>query len=209
VNVTATPSVLSVLVTEPLALDLVNTRMFLAGDWVDLLDSPDDRTAWLRLLAPRLGDGDLDGALTDETVDALKSVRAHAAAAVEPARHGSRPPAKALAGLNDALRAAPTTTRAGWDGDAVTLDVRRSGGLATRLAAVFAEETVRLLAGPDIRDVRLCDAPACVMLFLPRNPRRRWCTPDICGNRARVARYYLRHKADPAGIASAHRPDGH
>lgn len=191
---TAAPTLLSVLVDEPPALDLVNTRMFLASAWVDLLDNPDDRAAWLRVLAPRLGDDDLDGVLTDEAADALKDVREHAAAAVEPARHGSRPPTKALTGLNDALRAAPTTTRARWDDGTVTLDVRRAGDPATRLAAAFAEETVRLLAGPDIRDVRRCDAPACVMVFLPRNPRRRWCTPEICGNRARAARYYLRHK---------------
>ena len=31
-------------------------------------------------------------------------------------------------------------------------------------------------------------------VFLPANPRRRWCSPAICGNRARVARYYQRHK---------------
>ncbi|GAA2507323.1 hypothetical protein GCM10023100_41830 [Actinocorallia cavernae] len=28
---------------------------------------------------------------------------------------------------------------------------------------------------------------------LPAHPRRRWCSPARCGNRARVARYYQRH----------------
>lgn len=184
-----------VLLEEPLPIDLVNTHMYLADSWVDLLDSREDRDAWLRTLGPRLGLDSRDtAALSDDAASALKVVRGHAAAAVEPARHGSRPPAKALAGLNDAMRAAPVTTHAGWSGEAVTVGARRGGSRAERLAAAFAEETVRLLAGPDIRDVRRCDAPACVMLFLPRNPRRRWCTPEICGNRARVARYYLRHK---------------
>ena len=184
-----------VLLDEPLPIDLVNTHMYLADSWVDLLDSREDRDAWLRTLGPRLGLDHRDtAALSDDAASALKVVRGHAVAAVEPARHGSRPPAKALAGLNDALRAAPVTTLAGWSGGAVALRARRGGSRAERLAAAFAEETVRLLAGPDIRDVRRCDAPACVMLFLPRNPRRRWCTPEICGNRARVARYYLRHK---------------
>lgn len=194
----------SVLTTEPLALDLVNTRMHLAGSWVDLLDSRQDRDAWLHALAPRLDVG-AEGlctagtaSLTDEAATALKAVRRHATAAVEPARHGRKPPAGALAGLNDALRAAPATAQARWDGTAVTAETHRSGSRAARLAAVFAEATVQLLTEPDIRNVRRCDAPACVMLFLPRNPRRRWCTPSICGNRARVARYYLRHKPDRA-----------
>ncbi|HEV2241669.1 MAG TPA: CGNR zinc finger domain-containing protein [Streptosporangiaceae bacterium] len=49
-------------------------------------------------------------------------------------------------------------------------------------------------AGPAVRRVRRCEGRDCRMLFLPANPRRRWCTPDVCGNRARVARYYQRHK---------------
>jgi predicted RNA-binding Zn ribbon-like protein len=32
------------------------------------------------------------------------------------------------------------------------------------------------------------------MVFLPAHPRRRWCSPTRCGNRARVARYYQRHR---------------
>jgi predicted RNA-binding Zn ribbon-like protein len=57
---------------------------------------------------------------------------------------------------------------------------------------------VELLADPTVCDVRRCDAPTCVILFLARHPNRRWCTPTICGNRARVARYYQRHKPVPA-----------
>jgi predicted RNA-binding Zn ribbon-like protein len=33
------------------------------------------------------------------------------------------------------------------------------------------------------------------MLFLPAHPRRRWCSPQLCGNRVRVARYYRRHRS--------------
>jgi predicted RNA-binding Zn ribbon-like protein len=33
------------------------------------------------------------------------------------------------------------------------------------------------------------------MLFLPVNARRRWCSPAVCGNRVRVARYYEAHKS--------------
>ncbi|WP_139810547.1 CGNR zinc finger domain-containing protein, partial [Mycobacterium avium] len=37
-----------------------------------------------------------------------------------------------------------------------------------------------------------CANPDCSMLFLATNPRRSWCTANICGNRARVARHYHR-----------------
>ncbi|MFG2003714.1 CGNR zinc finger domain-containing protein [Spirillospora sp. NPDC048911] len=76
---------------------------------------------------------------------------------------------------------------------------RREGPLGTRLAAILAEAAAELLTDPSFGRVRQCEADDCVMVFLPAHPRRRWCSPARCGNRARVARYYQRHKSgDPA-----------
>ncbi|WP_234421861.1 CGNR zinc finger domain-containing protein [Streptomyces sp. CB00316] len=65
-----------------------------------------------------------------------------------------------------------------------------------RLAALFAEDAAALLAGPAGGRVRACAAEECVMLFVPAHPSRRWCSPARCGNRARVARCYQRHRGD-------------
>lgn len=191
------PSIPSALVTESLALDLVNTRLYLNEAWVDLLDDHENRTDWLSAEAERLGiRADDVAAFTDEVAADLKVVRAHAAAAIEAARHGMKPPARSLTGLNAALRTAPAVPQMRWEGTRVTSTSERKGSLSTRLAARFAEAAGELLINPAIRKVRLCEAPTCVVQFLPRNPNRRWCTPSVCGNRARVARYYQRHKAD-------------
>jgi predicted RNA-binding Zn ribbon-like protein len=189
------PAIPPILLSEPPALDLVNTRFHVPEGWVDLLDQPEQRTEWLTTQARRLGVSVTKaGARSDAVAAAIKAVRDDVEAALEPARHGKKPPARALSGLNDALRAAPAVPQARWDGSAVVISADRAGSLATLLTASFAETAVKLLADPAVRNVRRCDAPACVILFLPRNPNRRWCTPTICGNRARVARYYLRHK---------------
>lgn len=193
----ANPAIRSILLSKPVAVDLVNTNLYLDETWVDLLDLPEQRTEWLAAQAERLGIAATDAALRGEAVlTATRDVRIHVEAALEPARNGRRPPARALSGLNEAVRAAPVTTLARWDGSRVSAISERTGSVANRLAAGFAEAAVELLSGPDVRKVRRCDAPTCVVLFLPRNPNRRWCTPTICGNRARVARYYLRHKPD-------------
>ena len=198
------PSFPSFLISEPLAIDLVNTRFYLSGGWVDLLDTPGTRAEWLTAETARLGFPPEEAAdFSDDVATALKSVRQHAAEAIEPARHGKRPPARALTGLNTALRAAPAIPEAHWNGTAIATTQRRSGALSDRIACSFAEATIELLAAPLILRVRRCDAPDCVALFLPRNPSRRWCTPRICGNRARVARYYLRHKDDEPNVRDA------
>lgn len=191
------PAIRSIVLDGPAPVDLVNTHLYLDETWIDLLDDPEQRIEWLAAEAERLGISVTGRSLvSDEVAEAIRAVRAHALAAIEPARHGRRPPARALAALNEALRAAPALPHARWEGSAVVATAERSGPLSVRLAAGFAEAAVELLAGPSIRDVRRCDAPSCVVLFLPRNPNRRWCTPTICGNRARVARYYLRHRSE-------------
>ncbi|WP_442935215.1 CGNR zinc finger domain-containing protein [Micromonospora sp. CPCC 206061] len=66
--------------------------------------------------------------------------------------------------------------------------------VAAAPAAWLAEAAAELLADPGVTTIRECEADACVMLFLPAHPRWRWCSAARCGNRARVARYYQRHK---------------
>jgi predicted RNA-binding Zn ribbon-like protein len=111
------------------------------------------------------------------------------------------PPEAALRGLTEAQHAAPPIRELGWDGTAVTATPRRAGPLGVRLAALLAEAAVDLLTDPAIVGLKECESDDCVMLFLPAHPRRRWCSPTRCGNRARVARYYHRHKpsASPEG----------
>ncbi|MBN6054928.1 CGNR zinc finger domain-containing protein [Nonomuraea sp. RK-328] len=196
---------------EPLALDLVNTRPRLPDGPADLLATPAGLAGWLSAQADRLdGRGVLEAGsdfsrawegLTGEDVAAVHAVRDHVATAVAHVRRGERPPVAALDGLNRAQRAAPAIRELIWDGEAddpagpIAVAPRRSGPLGARLAAWLAEAAADLLADPRVGRVRECEADDCVMLFLPAHPRRRWCSAARCGNRARVARYYQRHKS--------------
>ena len=47
----------------------------------------------------------------------------------------------------------------------------------------------------DSPQLRACHAPGCVLYFLKDHPRREWCS-TACGNRARAARHYRRHRLD-------------
>ncbi|MGI5161477.1 CGNR zinc finger domain-containing protein [Microbispora sp. CA-102843] len=186
---------------EPLALDLVNTRPRTPDGPVDLIAAVEGLRAWLGLQAGRLAGALPEGGeaqLTDDdlaaAVNAVHEVREHAAAAIDQARLGLRPPEDALRGLNSAQRAAPAIRELAWDGAAVTAVPRRDGPPGARPAAALAEAVAELLTDPAVTTVRECAADDCVMLFLPANPRRRWCSAARCGNRARVARHYRRHR---------------
>lgn len=187
----------SSLVGEPLALDLVNTRTATA----DLLATPDDLRAWLARQSDRLRDPDGAEAATLGAADlaTVRDVREQTATALAHLRRGEAPPATAIGHLNDAQRAAPAIHELTLDGATVSAVPTRTGTSGARLVAWLAEAAAELLSGGDVARIRECAADDCVMLFVAANPRRRWCTANVCGNRARVARHYRRHKTGRAG----------
>lgn len=171
---------------EPVALDLVNTRP--AG--TDLLSTPEQLADWLRHQAGRLPE---PGHVTTDDLNQIREVRDHIAATCEALLHDRRPPEAALRGLAAAQTAAPAIRHLHWTGTALTATTHRTGSPGAELAAALAESAVDLFADPAITRLKQCEAHDCVLLFLPAHPRRRWCSPQRCGNRIRVARYYDRH----------------
>ncbi|MEU8896154.1 CGNR zinc finger domain-containing protein [Nocardia sp. NPDC048505] len=176
------------LIGEPVALDLVNTRP--AG--TDLLTTTGELAEWLRRQGDRLPAPERPSA---EDLRRVREVRDHLAAILEALLRGRRPPESALRGLRAAQSAAPAIRDLHWDGTAFTATVTRTGPRGARLSAALADSAVDLLADPAIARLKQCEAHDCVLLFVPAHPRRRWCSPQRCGNRVRVARYYDRHAA--------------
>ncbi|QVQ50749.1 ABATE domain-containing protein [Spiractinospora alimapuensis] len=190
------------LVGEPPALDFVNTVVHCRSGRVDLISTPEELHAWLILVGDRVSDlspteitalGDAELATIHATRDAIYPL-------IHAARDGKRPPDASVDLLNDLMRAVPRIPRLGWDGSAVTSVELRSGSAVERLCASVASATAAMIADGSVHQVRECADPRCIWLFLPKNSRRRWCDPSICGNRARVARYYHRHKATEPAI---------
>ena len=61
----------------------------------------------------------------------------------------------------------------------------------------IARAAADLLASNDVALVRTCSSPACQWFFLDtsKNHRRRWCDMKVCGNRAKVRKFYAKRKA--------------
>jgi predicted RNA-binding Zn ribbon-like protein len=72
--------------------------------------------------------------------------------------------------------------------------VSAEAGLA-RLVLEVAREAGALLATTELGDVRQCPGSGCGWLFVDRTGRRRWCTMEVCGNRAKVRRHSDRERA--------------
>ncbi|NEW30577.1 CGNR zinc finger domain-containing protein [Nocardia cyriacigeorgica] len=179
---------MDLLIGEPLALDLLNTRASTRDGEIDALDSVEAFERWLARQADRIT---APSSVTTATLTAVGELREHIRTAVEAARRGDPVPTQALDAVNRAIRTAPAYRILQPD---LGVIAGRHGDSLARLLAQLAEAAVDLLGDPAVVKVRACEGPQCRMLFLPTHPRRRWCSPALCGNRARVARHYQRHK---------------
>ena len=68
-----------------------------------------------------------------------------------------------------------------------THKVQTPDDLLPRIAAACAE----LIANADFAHVKRCEGAGCTLFFrdVSKNRKRRWCSMDVCGNRAKAAAY--------------------
>jgi predicted RNA-binding Zn ribbon-like protein len=62
-----------------------------------------------------------------------------------------------------------------------------------------ARSAIELVAGPELPRIRNCGDPSCSLMFIDhsRPGRRRWCSMERCGNRAKTASYRKRRRTPP------------
>ena len=181
--------------TRQLALDLLNTddgredRLRSPDgllDWLTTGTLADAETTWLRRSPPEarrlLDEARVLRSAVEEVVLALSEARA--------------PSSLTLHALDRVLAAGTTRRRlhAGPDGWSVREHVLGSSALA--LLAPYASAAVELLSTAEPERLRRCASETCGLWFLDtsRNGRRRWCSMERCGNRAKARRHYRRAK---------------
>ncbi len=158
---------------EPLPLDLVNTLWIDHGAWVDYFDAPGALEEWLAAAGLPGGEGVGERLATARAAlrRALQGDTAELDAVLD---HGAtRPRLRDGAPYEEVIVDDPDW-HAAW---------------------VVAADFVRLVAERGER-VRKCANPGCVLWFLDvsKNGSRRWCSMELCGNRAKVGRFNQRHR---------------
>ncbi|MFE9749374.1 CGNR zinc finger domain-containing protein [Saccharothrix saharensis] len=196
------------LLGEPLPVELMNTVWADRDGVHDALRDRDGVKAWLRsacartdLLAPadldRLTTPDLDRLAHRLTGlrDALRRLAAEATGDPRPAAASNvRELEAAVTVLNEAAGDTPRWSVLTWTpGRSPARHTRTSGEAASAAVSAIAEDAVALFAQDDRDRLRACFGPGCVLYFLKNHPRREWCSAG-CGNRARSARHYQRHR---------------
>jgi predicted RNA-binding Zn ribbon-like protein len=199
------------LLGEPLPVELMNTIWADRDGVHDALATTAGVAAWLEAVGDRVATqgGARVGPVTGtprlarelrQLRDALRRLAAIATGDDRPAAASAITDLDAaVAAVNRACAHAPSWSRLTWPAAG---EPRRDTQSAQRypdvVRSVIAEQGVALFTGADRTRLRACHAPGCVLYFVRDHPRREWCG-DACGNRARVARHYRRHRGDAAG----------
>jgi predicted RNA-binding Zn ribbon-like protein len=188
------------LLGEPLPVELMNTVTVVDDGVYDALAGDDEAAAWLRAVAGRIetAAGAGPGAGNDAAARPLRQLRDALRRLAVEATGDSRPPATApelsrpdaIATLNALALTRPELV---WPADGAPVRVFRAYGTAGLAVELIAQQGVELFTGPGRESLRPCLAPNCLLFFAKDHPRREWCSP-ACGNRARVARHYRRHR---------------
>jgi predicted RNA-binding Zn ribbon-like protein len=179
--------------SEPLPVRLMNTVWASRSVVHDSLTSVAQLQQWARQCGIRPATGltraDLDSARSLR--DALRRLAASVLEDPRPtAVRADWPAEEALDILNDFLRTSvpevvaddETSLHRGWQSSATGFE-RELVAIALDASDLLSEGSTRL---------GVCQGPGCVLYF-ERQPRREWCSAG-CGNRARVARHYHRHR---------------
>ncbi|MFI5712080.1 CGNR zinc finger domain-containing protein [Kribbella sp. NPDC051620] len=169
-----------------IALNFVGTLGKRSTEKLERLRTPDDLARWVELAG--LGsistdEADLEAArvlrealyvLTMATLDRGPLRRADVELVNERAAHETPAPALAI------TRATALDPKA--------LGRRDPQPSASEVLAVVARDGIELLSGPDAGSIRECEDPDCTLLFVDtsRSQRRRWCSMNNCGARAKM-----------------------
>jgi predicted RNA-binding Zn ribbon-like protein len=198
------------LLGEPLPIELMNTIWADRHGRYDALDSAAGVEAWLTSVDDRLAGEHVVGrggrpssaTLSRELRQLRNALRALAAIATDDDRPAAASAitdrTAAIDRLNRTAASAPTWLQLTWPDAGVARTTVHSDRTRTDVAlASMARQGMQLFAGPDRAELRACHGPGCVLYFLRDHPRREWCSAG-CGNRARAARHYRRHRAGTA-----------
>jgi predicted RNA-binding Zn ribbon-like protein len=189
-------------VGNALWLDFVNTEKMRDGSRADLLDGYPAWVDWMvqagvvadgsRALLLGRGEGETGVRILAQARELRVALRAVAKAAAT----GRSVPDDAVVAVNAWLarrrvRKEIARTEAGYE-----LKTVEAWNDPADLLAAVAESAAEFICGDRLQFVRKCESDRCILHFYDnsKNHGRRWCRMSACGNRAKAAAHYHKHK---------------
>lgn len=192
-----------------LSIELINTQFICHGEMVDLLTELDDVVRWSKAmeieLTPSLSEQSLNKQSLNEQpldkqgkpidIDEIRRFRSALKALFTAYSDGDVFEEEDLALLNQHLLAAPLQQQLTCE-DSIALQPVFKQLTIRQLLGKVAQEAAMLLSSPQGENIKTCSNPKCILMFVDvsRAKKRRWCSMERCGNRAKASTFYHSHK---------------
>lgn len=183
---------------DDLAINFINTLR--AVEPFEVFQTDEDVMDWLHRAGvstpPKAADWPREA-----LVEKARQLRDVALKTVEARKAGRRP---SLDELNSFLEHSTSHPQLVRRKSKIEIEKVYSGQSVEELFAPIAESVADLLANGDFELIRRCEGGTCVLWFYDRTKahRRRWCSPSVCGNRAKVAAFRARSARSPQSPAA-------
>lgn len=175
-----------------LAVDFINTQLMSHGETVNLLSCYDDVRQWAEKIGIELTVNNHDVDISDVWLlrDALKTL-------MENGIGSQSIPKDMIEIVNRSLCHAPMQKKRLTIDDGVSLQVLHQPLTLEQLLGKIALEAAELLTSPKREQIKSCSNEKCILMFLDtsRSKKRRWCSMERCGNRAKASNFYHANKS--------------
>ena len=180
-------------VGERLAVDLLNTVIGQDARVQDLLVRPGDVAAWADAAGVVRAGALRPSALAREP-NGLRTFREALRRGLRAWTASGRPGRGLVALLNTHLARDVEIAEAHLAGGRLTIGRRSTSEPRARLYGAVARSSAELLERGDPRRLRKCANPTCRLMFydVSKAGRRRWCSMQTCGARAKVSAFRAR-----------------
>lgn len=176
-----------------LAIDLTNTEVIRDGALIDLLQDKAALLRWVQTAELLVDSRAITTTVLDDALE-LRSALKNTCSARMKGRAASK---KDLATINKCLAHHTTTQVLRCKEGVFALQSAQKNLSPAMLLGYIAHEGAHLLASPQAQRLKRCQNPDCVLVFVDtsRSKKRRWCSMEGCGNRAKVATHYRKTKS--------------
>lgn len=174
-----------------LGIDFINTEVKIKGELIDLLLSERDLVEWLQ-------QANIDADLGERIeLEKLLEFRAKARQILSQIIDRESVDSDAIASLNDYLTNYKTHYQLDESAAGYELINQKICNSIDDLIGLMAFELSTLIASDQRTYLKRCLNPDCVLMFVDnsRSHKRRWCSMETCGNRAKVSKHYRKAKA--------------
>lgn len=188
-----------VITTDNLALNLVNTQIMRYKKKIELINDETDLLSWILIQKkltssiPKKHQLDIleSTVRTQDITEKVLKLREVIGSELQHFMNHEISLENWISDINKKLHNLPFTSRI-VDKEHVLVPYNSTGYRA--FLSVIYLSLSELIENEDIKKLKHCANPECILIFLDKTGRRKWCSMDICGNRNKSKKFTKKQK---------------